>query len=86
VYRAWESARPDALFRDPFAERLAGERGEAIAKLMPRQPRSGWPLLSRSGATAPITPISAAIRPVSRSEPETSGQRAMVGGGSAKKP
>ena len=48
VYRAWESARPDALFRDPFAERLAGEQGEAIAKLMPRQPRSGWPLIVRT--------------------------------------
>ena len=29
VYRAWESARPDALFSDPFADRLAGERGRA---------------------------------------------------------
>lgn len=27
VYRAWESARPDALFHDPFAQRLAGDRG-----------------------------------------------------------
>jgi methyltransferase (TIGR00027 family) len=48
VYWAWESARPDALFRDPFAERLAGEQGEAIAKLMPRQPRGGWPLIVRT--------------------------------------
>jgi hypothetical protein len=48
VYRAWESARPDALFRDPFAERLAGERGKAIARLMPRQARSGWPLIVRT--------------------------------------
>jgi methyltransferase (TIGR00027 family) len=31
VYRARESVRPDALFHDPFAARLAGERGEAIA-------------------------------------------------------
>jgi methyltransferase (TIGR00027 family) len=48
VYRAWESARPDALFHDPFAERLAGERGKAIAQLMPRQARSGWPLIVRT--------------------------------------
>ena len=48
VYRAWESARPDALFRDPFAERLAGGRGTAIAKLMPRQARSGWPIIVRT--------------------------------------
>ena len=26
-FRARETQRPDALFRDPFAERLAGERG-----------------------------------------------------------
>lgn len=29
-YRAVETARPDALFRDPFAARLAGPRGAAI--------------------------------------------------------
>lgn len=27
VYRAMETARPDAIFRDPFADRLAGQRG-----------------------------------------------------------
>ena len=48
VYRARESARPDALFHDPFAQALAGERGEAIAALMPRQARSGWPLITRT--------------------------------------
>ena len=48
VYRAWESARPDALFRDPYADLLAGERGRAIARLMPRQARSGWPLIART--------------------------------------
>jgi methyltransferase (TIGR00027 family) len=48
VYRAWESARPDALFRDPFAERLAGGRGTAIAKFMPRQARNGWPIIVRT--------------------------------------
>ncbi|HTA64374.1 MAG TPA: SAM-dependent methyltransferase [Xanthomonadaceae bacterium] len=34
VYRAMESERPDALFHDPYARRLAGERGAAIAKKM----------------------------------------------------
>ena len=48
VYRAWESARPDALFNDPFAERLAGERGKAIAAVVPRQARSGWPMVVRT--------------------------------------
>jgi methyltransferase (TIGR00027 family) len=31
-YRAVESERPDALFHDPFARRLAGEFGEAISR------------------------------------------------------
>lgn len=48
VYRAWESSRPDALFHDPYAQRLAGERGRAIAELMPRQARSGWPIVVRT--------------------------------------
>jgi methyltransferase (TIGR00027 family) len=48
VYRAWESARPDALFRDRYADLLAGERGLAIAALMPRQARNGWPMIVRT--------------------------------------
>ncbi len=31
TYRANESARPDALFRDPLAGKLADARGRAIA-------------------------------------------------------
>jgi len=48
VYRGWESARTDALFKDPYADKLAGERGRAIATLMPRQARSGWPMIART--------------------------------------
>ncbi len=48
VYRARESARPDALFQDPFAQLLAGERGQAIAAFMPRQARNGWPMIART--------------------------------------
>lgn len=48
VYRAWESARPDALFRDPLAGRLAGERGRAIAAAAPKSARSGWPMITRT--------------------------------------
>jgi methyltransferase (TIGR00027 family) len=48
AYRAMETARPDALFRDPYADRLAGERGRAIAELVPRQMRRGWPLVLRT--------------------------------------
>jgi methyltransferase (TIGR00027 family) len=48
VYRARESARPDALFRDPYAQLLAGEGGLAIAAFMPRQARNGWPMIART--------------------------------------
>lgn len=34
-YRALESERPAAIVRDPFARRLAGERGRAIAEALP---------------------------------------------------
>jgi methyltransferase (TIGR00027 family) len=34
--RALETERPDGLVRDPFAARLAGERGMAIARSIPR--------------------------------------------------
>ena len=34
-WRAMESSRPDALFRDPLAARLAGERGLRIAQTLP---------------------------------------------------
>ena len=48
VYRALETARPDALFKDPYADRLAGERGRAIAQVAPKQMRNGWPLVLRT--------------------------------------
>jgi methyltransferase (TIGR00027 family) len=48
AYRALESARPDALFRDPLADRLAGDRGRAIAAAAPRQMGNGWPLVLRT--------------------------------------
>lgn len=41
VYRAQENDREDALFRDPFARRLAGERGEQIAESMRDGDRNG---------------------------------------------
>jgi len=46
TYRAEESTRRDALFRDPLAERLAGERGRAIAKRA--SPHSRWALVTRT--------------------------------------
>jgi methyltransferase (TIGR00027 family) len=48
MYRAFESERPDALFRDPFARRLAGERGEAIVTAIPRGRSLAWPMVVRT--------------------------------------
>ncbi|MEC4765022.1 SAM-dependent methyltransferase [Mycobacterium sherrisii] len=48
LHRATESARPDALFHDPLAERLAGERGRAIAAGIRWVDRSGWWLVART--------------------------------------
>jgi len=50
VYRAMESERPDAHFRDPFARRLAGPEGERIVRTM-RQGRSmAWAMIIRTVA------------------------------------
>jgi methyltransferase (TIGR00027 family) len=35
LYRAMETERPDAHFRDPYARALAGERGEHLAQTIP---------------------------------------------------
>jgi methyltransferase (TIGR00027 family) len=48
LHRATESARPDALFSDPLAERLAGEHGRAIVARVPRSTRNGWWLVART--------------------------------------
>src|SRR5437867_343111 len=43
-----ESERPDALFRDPHARRLAGERGERIVASMRRGRAWAWPMIVRT--------------------------------------
>ena len=48
IYRAMESERPDALFHDPYARRLGGERGEAIVREMPDGKASAWSLIGRT--------------------------------------
>jgi O-methyltransferase involved in polyketide biosynthesis len=48
VYRAEESERPDALFKDPLARRLAGERGFRIARRMSREHYIRWALSVRT--------------------------------------
>lgn len=48
MYRAMESERPDALFRDPYARRLAGPAGEQILASMPQGRRWAWPMVVRT--------------------------------------
>jgi len=48
AYRAIESRRPDALFRDPFADRLAGTRGHAIAAKAPLLMARGGMVIART--------------------------------------
>src|SRR5690242_597559 len=45
VYRARESERQDALFYDPYARQLAGERGATIEKQIGMP---GWPIVVRT--------------------------------------
>jgi methyltransferase (TIGR00027 family) len=48
VYRARETERTDAVFRDPFARRLAGKRGEQIAASMSFAEKNSWPFVART--------------------------------------
>ena len=48
MYRAMESERPDALFRDPYARRLAGPRGEQVLATMPKGRAFAWPMIVRT--------------------------------------
>lgn len=48
MYRAMESDRPDALFHDPFARKLAGARGEEILDAIPNGRRWAWPMVVRT--------------------------------------
>jgi methyltransferase (TIGR00027 family) len=47
-HRALETERPDALFRDPFAKRLAGERGRRISDDMPTSRVVAWTVALRT--------------------------------------
>ncbi len=49
AYRASENERPDALFRDPLASRLAGEQGKAIIANLPKAAFvGGWSVVIRT--------------------------------------
>jgi methyltransferase (TIGR00027 family) len=47
-FRARETQRPDALFRDPYAERLAGEHGFRIANTLPDGNKHEWAWVART--------------------------------------
>jgi methyltransferase (TIGR00027 family) len=47
-FRAQETARPDALFRDPYAERLAGQQGVDIAHTLPEGNKHAWAWVTRT--------------------------------------
>lgn len=47
-YRAMESARPDAHFRDPLADVLAGEHGEEIVNRLRFARSTAWAMIVRT--------------------------------------
>ncbi len=47
-YRAAETERPDAVFKDPFARALAGERGRQIAKAQKFGDQNAWSFTART--------------------------------------
>ena len=47
-FRAEESKRPDALFRDPYAERLEGGKGAEIARKIPQGQSHAWSWVTRT--------------------------------------
>jgi methyltransferase (TIGR00027 family) len=48
TYRAQESERRDAVFHDPFARALAGERGVRIAAATPFMRKAAWSMITRT--------------------------------------
>lgn len=47
-FRAEETKRPDAIFRDPFAERLSGQHGVDIANTLPDGNKHTWAWVTRT--------------------------------------
>src|ERR1700735_1524236 len=47
-FRARETQRPDALFHDPYAERLAGDLGFQIANTLPEGNSHDWAWVART--------------------------------------
>ena len=47
-YRAMETERADAIFRDPYARKLAGARGEEIVNTLRGGKRQAWAMIVRT--------------------------------------
>ena len=47
-YRAMETERPDAIFHDPYARKLAGQRGEQIVRELRGGRRQAWSMVTRT--------------------------------------
>lgn len=47
-FRAEETKRPDALFRDPYAEKLSGGKGQEIARTIPEGQAHSWAWVART--------------------------------------
>src|SRR5512138_406938 len=47
-YRAMETDRAAAIFRDPYARQLAGPEGKRIVDEMPRGRATSWAMLTRT--------------------------------------
>src|ERR1700733_2325673 len=48
TFRADESERPDAVFKDPLARRLAGKKGEQIADSIEFSRTNSWSFVART--------------------------------------
>jgi methyltransferase (TIGR00027 family) len=48
AFRAQETARPDAVFRDPFARALAGDWAERHAEALASHGEHAWPFVART--------------------------------------
>src|SRR5438046_10670163 len=48
IFRADESERPDAIFHDPFARKMAGKKGEEIANAVEFSRQNSWSFVART--------------------------------------
>src|SRR5689334_20330857 len=48
LYRAMETERPDALFKDPYARKLAGAEGEEIVNTIKHGRTMAWAMITRT--------------------------------------